>query len=219
MFRTLIYPSSGACDFVDELPHRSSCSQFVVCYSFCCGWYLVVFVLQVEALMLQPAKRTPPNISRSKNCNTQRTENKTTDVVIHQQSLRLLKMDILMSETCWAHNNWNKITSDIKLVFHSSNIYIKLHVGKFSWLRISNFSRKMPVSCLNVYMSVPLINVEINVIICKPCCNCHNCRDSPIFILFNFFPEMVQTNLEHCKYIYPGRWSLAKWLIHERMET
>jgi len=31
-------------------------------------------------------------------------------------------MDILMSETCWAHNNWNKITSDIKLVFHSSTI-------------------------------------------------------------------------------------------------
>ena len=61
--------------------------------------YLVVFVLQVEAL-LQPAKRTPPNISRSKNSNTQRTENKTTDVVIHQHSRRLLKMDILMSETC-----------------------------------------------------------------------------------------------------------------------
>ena len=53
-------------------------------------------------------------------CTTQRTENKTTDVVIHQHSRRLLKMDILMSEACWAHNNWNKITSDIKLVFHSS---------------------------------------------------------------------------------------------------
>ena len=26
MFRTLLYPSSGACDCVDELPHRSSCS-------------------------------------------------------------------------------------------------------------------------------------------------------------------------------------------------
>ena len=26
MFRTLIYPSSGACLCVDELPHRSSCS-------------------------------------------------------------------------------------------------------------------------------------------------------------------------------------------------
>ena len=32
--------------------------------------------------------------------NTQQTENKTTDVVIHQHSRRLLKMDILMSETC-----------------------------------------------------------------------------------------------------------------------
>ena len=31
-------------------------------------------------------------------------------------------MDILMSETCWAHNKWNKIASDIKLVFHSSTL-------------------------------------------------------------------------------------------------
>ena len=51
MFRTLIYPSSGACDCVDVLPHRSSCSQFVVCWRFCCSWYLVVFVLQAEAQM------------------------------------------------------------------------------------------------------------------------------------------------------------------------
>ena len=72
MFRTLIYPSSGACDFVDELP------------------------------------RTPPKTSRTKSSNTQRTENKTTDVVIHQYSRKLLKMDILMSETCWAHNKWKK---------------------------------------------------------------------------------------------------------------
>ena len=34
MFRTLIYPSSGACDCVVELPHRSYCSQFVVCWRF-----------------------------------------------------------------------------------------------------------------------------------------------------------------------------------------
>ena len=32
-----------------------------------------------------------------------------------------LMMDILMSETCWAHK-WNKIASDFKLVFHSSTI-------------------------------------------------------------------------------------------------
>ena len=71
---------------------------------------------------LKPAKRTPPNINRNKSSNTQRTENKTTDVVIHQHSRKLLKMDILMSETLWAHNKWNKIASDIKLVFHSSII-------------------------------------------------------------------------------------------------
>ena len=41
--------------------------------------------------------------------NTQRTQNKTTDVVIHQHSRKLLMMDILMSETCWAHKKWNKI--------------------------------------------------------------------------------------------------------------
>ena len=63
--------------------------------------------------------------------NTQRTENKTTDVVIHQQSRRLLKMDILMPETCWAHNNWNKITSDIKLVFNSSDMTCISEYSKF----------------------------------------------------------------------------------------
>ena len=73
-------------------------------------------------VLLQPAKRTPPNISRNKSSNTQRTENKTTDVVIHQHSRRLLKMDTLLSETCWAHKKWNKIASDIKLVFHSSTV-------------------------------------------------------------------------------------------------
>ena len=54
--------------------------------------------------------------------NTQRTENKTTDVVIQQHSRKLLMMDILISETCWAHKKWNKIASDIKLVFHSSTV-------------------------------------------------------------------------------------------------
>ena len=58
--------------------------------------------------------------------NTQRTENKTTDVVSHQHSRKLLMMDILMSETCSAHKKWNKISSDIKLVFHSSTRYTLL---------------------------------------------------------------------------------------------
>ena len=34
MLRTLIYPSSGACDYSVELPHCSYCSWFDVCWSF-----------------------------------------------------------------------------------------------------------------------------------------------------------------------------------------
>ena len=56
--------------------------------------------------------------------NTQRTDNKTTDVVIQQQSRKLLMMDTLMSETCWAHKKWNKVAGDIKLVFYSSGIFL-----------------------------------------------------------------------------------------------
>ena len=152
MFWTLIYPSPGACDCVVELPHRSSCSQFVVCWSFCCGWYLVVFVLQAEA-HFQPAKRTPPNINRSKSSNTQRTENKTTDVVIHQHSRRLLKMDILMSETCWAHNKWNKIESVIKLAFHSSTIAMMhgpINISQ-KWFSLSFECVKNLLTCIHIF--------------------------------------------------------------------
>ena len=34
MFRTLIYPSSVACDYSVELPHWSYCRWFNVCWSF-----------------------------------------------------------------------------------------------------------------------------------------------------------------------------------------
>ena len=59
-------------------------------------------VLQAEACNTGTTQTQPHQIS-----NTQRTENKTTDVVIHQHSRKLLMMDILMSETCWAHKKWN----------------------------------------------------------------------------------------------------------------
>ena len=73
------------CYFI-SLPMCSAVDVFRWC-SFC-------------RLKLQPAKRTPPKTSHTKAPNTQRTENKTTDVVIHQHSRKLLIMDILMSETC-----------------------------------------------------------------------------------------------------------------------
>jgi len=42
---------------------------------------------------------TTPN-QPHRNSNTHRTKNNTTDVVIQQNSRKLLMMDILMSETC-----------------------------------------------------------------------------------------------------------------------
>ena len=76
-----------------------------------CGWVWWVSVLQAEAQLVHQIS------------NTQRTENKTTDVVIQQHIRKLLMIDIiLMSETCWVHKKWNKITSDIKLLFYSSTI-------------------------------------------------------------------------------------------------
>ena len=55
----------------------------------------VVSVLQASACNTDNTQTQPHQIS-----NTQRTENKTTDVVIQQNSCKLLMMDILMSETC-----------------------------------------------------------------------------------------------------------------------
>ena len=57
-----------------------------------------------------------------RNSNTHRTKNNTTNVVIQQNSRKLLMKDILMSETCWAHKKWYKILSDIKLAFYYSTI-------------------------------------------------------------------------------------------------
>ena len=44
------------------------------------------------------------------------------NVVVQQNSRKVLMMVVLMSETSWAHKKWNKIASDIKLVFYSSTM-------------------------------------------------------------------------------------------------
>jgi len=137
MFRTLIYASPGACDYSVELSHWSYCSWFDVCWNFGVvglEWYPC-------CRLLQPATRIPLQTNHTENpthieprairntdttpnlphrtSKTHRTKNNTTYVVIKQNSRKLLMMDILMSETFWAHKKWNKIASDIKLVFHS----------------------------------------------------------------------------------------------------
>jgi len=77
---------------------------------FRCGWVGLVSVLQAEAYNTVTNPTQP-----HRNSNTHGTKNNTTNVVIQQNSRKPLMMDILMSETCWAHKKWN-----IKLVFYSS---------------------------------------------------------------------------------------------------
>ena len=73
MFRTLIHPSSGACDFSIVSPH-----WLCVLVSMCVGvlvWLVgVVSVWQAE-VVLQPATRIPPQPATSK-------QEHTTNVVI-----------------------------------------------------------------------------------------------------------------------------------------
>ena len=90
MFRTLIYPSSGACDSSVELLRCLYFSWFDVCWSFGMvglEWYSCCRLFQ-------------PPTQPYRNFNTHRTKNNTTNVVIQQNSRKLLMMDILMSETC-----------------------------------------------------------------------------------------------------------------------
>jgi len=124
MFRTLICPSSGACDYSVELPHWSYCSWLDVCWRFgVVGLEWCPCDIRVAGFSLQHGYHTdttptqPHRIS-----NTHRAKNNTTNVVIQQNSRKLLMKDILMPETCWAFKKWNKIRSDIKMVFYSSTI-------------------------------------------------------------------------------------------------
>jgi len=116
MFRTLIHPTSGACDFSIVSPHWL-CVLVSMCVAVSVWLVGVVSVWQAEACRTDTTPNQP-----HRNSNTHRNKNITTNVVVQQNSRKLLMMDILMSETCWANKKWNKIASDIKLVFYSSTV-------------------------------------------------------------------------------------------------
>ena len=133
MFRILIYPLSGACIYSLELPHGSYGSWFDV------FWGFDVFGLErYPYCSLQHGYQSNPTTTSTcntdstpnqpnRNPNTHRTKKNMTNVVIQQTSRQPLMMDILMSETCWAHKKWNKIASDIKLFFYSSTKQIIIY--------------------------------------------------------------------------------------------
>jgi len=102
---------------------------------FPCGWVGVVSVLQFSVCNTDTTPTQPHG-----NSNTHRTKNNKTNVVIQQHSRKLLMMDILMSETCWAHKKWNKIASDIKLVFYFSTIFKFFKMFTFIWYHCTRMS-------------------------------------------------------------------------------
>jgi len=123
--------------------------------------------LQAEAYNTDTTPTQPHRIS-----NPRRTKNKTTNVVIQQNSRKLLMMDILMSETCWAHKKWNKIASDIKLVFYSSTPTSLI----MSWEKINEQKRFRPIilsdikPCFMLHSLIYLkhfINSQCNFNICQ----------------------------------------------------
>ena len=76
-------------------------------------------------------------------------------------------MDILMSETCWAHKKWNKIASDIKLVFYSS-IITMLH-GPIN-IRFLSYVRPFCISCfpfMSLFLSFRVLYFSLSLI-----CSC-----------------------------------------------
>ena len=91
IFRTLIYLSSGAYDFL------------LNCFS------------------LQHVYHSNP--TTPKHQHTSKQEH-TTNVVIQQNSRKLLMMDILMSETCWAHKKWirNSKWHEVSLSFSTTTM-------------------------------------------------------------------------------------------------
>jgi len=89
-------------------------------FSFTLNYYVVRFDMVWFCCEACNTDTTPSQPHR--NSNTHQTKNNMTNVVTQQNSRKLLMIGILMSETCWAHKKWNKIASDIKLVFYSSTI-------------------------------------------------------------------------------------------------
>ena len=129
MFRMLIHPSSGACDLLVKLLHGLYCSGLMcVGVTLWFGWGGVVsgcrlhcvtlcgICTQAEAL-LQPASgyhTTPAKPHTSYQSNT-------THEITQQIFRKLLRMDVLTFETCWALNN-----EIIKQVTSSWSIFIQL---------------------------------------------------------------------------------------------
>jgi len=108
MFRMLIHPSSGTCNLFVELLHGFNCSDSMrVDVMLWFGWSGVVSVCRLK--------------HKCFSLHTDTTQSNTTHEITQQISCRLLRMDVLTSETCSALNNEIK-----KQVTSSWSLFIQL---------------------------------------------------------------------------------------------
>ena len=114
MFRMLIHPSSGACELFDELFHGLYCSgSMCVGVTLWFGWGGVVSVCRLKHCFSLHTDTAPQYTSNQSN---------TTHEITHQISRKLLRMDVLTSETCCAVNNeiMKQVTSSLSLFIQLS---------------------------------------------------------------------------------------------------
>jgi len=124
MFQMLIHPSSGACDYLVRYCvgcNVLTCGVKVSCNGIGCWW---CGIQTTTLVVVQPALGY--HITNSQSCYTIPTRLKSAHYSLHNNapsSRKLLKMDVVTFETCWAVN-WHNKASDIKLVYLYSNIKI-----------------------------------------------------------------------------------------------
>ena len=137
MFRMLVHPSSGACDFL--LNYFMGCIALVRCVlELLCGMAVVVWYPYAGWGTSAYGYHTTTAIPQH-NTNTHRTRANTTHEITQQISRKLLRMDVLTSETCWALNN-----EIMKQVTTSWSLFIQLFVNIFP----TTEGRRENISCL-----------------------------------------------------------------------
>ena len=122
MFRMLIHPSSGACDYLVCYCVGCIvliCGVLVLCSGIGCWWCGIR--VQAGVVVQLPLGY---HIINRKSRYTTPTRHKSAQYSLHNNtpnSRKLLKMDVLTSEKCWAVN-WHNEASVIKSVYLYSNI-------------------------------------------------------------------------------------------------
>jgi len=144
-FRMLIHPSSGACDVFFEFFHGLYCSgSMCVGVTVWFGWDGVVWYSDA-------GWRTSASPASSQTTTWQQHasyQSNTTHEITQHISLKLLRMDVLISETCWTWNDeikskWHQVV--LSLFDYQDNARFNNHKGMYFCVSIAiMFTRTSP---------------------------------------------------------------------------